>query len=128
MTETAYVVGGSTVGKKFDYVDQGENLSYIRYTNRTEELINLDKHIINKINTNNELLTTEFSKQTLRLNNGTNFERPFNMTWSMKYGTVERVHDLVTKIIKETDTSTTPQTETEIHPDGKRVIKKGTDF
>lgn len=30
------------------------------------------------------------------------------MTWSMKYGTVERINDLATKIITETDTSTSP--------------------
>ena len=34
-------------------------MSYIRYNNGTEELKNNNKYIINKINTNNEILTTE---------------------------------------------------------------------
>ena len=40
MTESVYNIDGNPVGKKYDYIDQGDNMSYIRYTNGTEEVIN----------------------------------------------------------------------------------------
>lgn len=73
-------------------------------------------------------MTTELSKQIIKLNNGTTLERPFNMTWSMKESNIETIENLETKLITKTDTSTTPETVTQIYPDGKRIITKGSDI